>query len=285
MIKKLIFLIILLVAVNRLFAQRERLDQITDSITNEGKTLYRSEWASWYGTDVFVDKCKSIANQAGGYFSYETPDSLINLFFTKGDMPSVLARIYFGKELNSRNYRLDTMRHQLSTTERGYYDTRAAVSTRIRTDTIFKYFKNTNLNIVPLIEKDIRRAYVLTGTSASGVVIFGNDYLINFDKNNDITSVKKLHKNMMPAYPKADTSKIQVGGMHTHLPESGEFMTATDICTVMLNEKFTDWKTYYTISKNYISIWDCKKNELVILTMDAWKRISDDQKIRHPDKQ
>jgi len=272
-------------SVTRLFAQREQLDQITDSIANEGKTLYRSEWASWYGTDVFLGKCKNKSALAGGYFSYETQDSLVNIFFTKGKSPSVLARIYFGKELNSNSYRLDTLSHELTKIERHYYDTRSAVSNRITTDTTFKYFKNTNFNIVPLIQKDVRRAYVLTGTNATGVVIFGNDYLINFDKNNNITSVKKLHKNIMPAYPKADTSKIQVGSMHTHLPESGEFMTATDICTLMLNEKFTDWKTYYTISKNYISIWDCEKNDLVILTMEAWKRINADQKARHPDKQ
>jgi len=69
--------------------------------------------------------------------------------------------------------------------------------------------------------------------------------------------------------------------MHSHLPETGDFITATDICTLMLYEKFTTWKTHYVISKNYVSIWDCKKDDLVILTMQAWKRIIDDQKQRN----
>ena len=38
-------------------------------IVREGKELYRSEMASWYGTDIFLEKYKDKAN-IGGYFSY-----------------------------------------------------------------------------------------------------------------------------------------------------------------------------------------------------------------------
>jgi hypothetical protein len=39
------------------------------SIVDEGKLLYHSEMASWYGTDVFLDNYKSREN-IGGYISY-----------------------------------------------------------------------------------------------------------------------------------------------------------------------------------------------------------------------
>ncbi|MBK8496279.1 MAG: hypothetical protein IPL50_15680 [Chitinophagaceae bacterium] len=39
-------------------------------IVDEGKRLYRSEMASWYGTDVFLEVYKDQSN-IGGYFSYE----------------------------------------------------------------------------------------------------------------------------------------------------------------------------------------------------------------------
>jgi len=123
---------------------------------------------------------------------------------------------------------------------------------------------------------------VLTGTEAHGVVIFGNDYLINFNSKDEIESVKRLHKNIIPIYTKADSGKTTVATMHSHLPETGDFITATDICTLMLYEHLTPWGQHYVISKNDISIWDCKKNDLVILTMEAWKRIQEDQKTRHP---
>lgn len=285
MVKKTIVAFVFLISVVRVFAQHERLDQITDSITNEGKALYRSEWTSWYGTDIFTAKCPEKKDLSGGYFSYETSDRLTNIFYSKGDAPVVLASISFGKDFNPNNYKLDTIQRKLTETEHDYYALRMATVKRVHSDTIFKRFKNTSLNIIPIIQKDVKKAYVLTGPSVDGVVVFGNDYLINFDKANEITSVKTLHKNIIPIYTKADSGKTAATTMHSHLPETGDFITATDICTLMLYEKFTTWETHYVISKNYISIWDCKKNDLVILTMEAWKRISDDQKIRHPDKQ
>jgi hypothetical protein len=153
------------------------------------------------------------------------------------------------------------------------------------TDTVFKYFKNTELNPIPVIRNGVKRVYILTGTKVNGVVIFGNDYLVSFNKINDITDIKRLHKNLI-AIPyhqaSADSSKTEQGAAHSHLPETGDFITATDICTLMLYERFTTWKQYYVLSKNYVSIWDCKKNELSEMTMEAWKKISEDKAISHP---
>jgi hypothetical protein len=38
--------------------------------------------------------------------------------------------------------------------------------------------------------------------------------------------------------------------MHSHLPETGDFITPTDICTLMPYEKFANWKTHNVVSKN-----------------------------------
>jgi hypothetical protein len=283
--KRLLIPFLLLTSISYCFAQRERLDRITDSISNEGKALYRSEWASWYGTDIFVAKCPEIRKRSGGYFSYETADNLVNLFFSKDAEPVVIATVTFKKDFNSENYKLDTISRKQNKTEYEYYAIRTAALKRSQTDTTFKRFKNTSLNMIPLVQKGVKKVYALTGPNVNGVVIFGNDYLINFNKSNEITSVKTLHKNIIPIYTKADSGKTAVETMHSHLPETGDFITATDICTLMLYENFTGWKLHSVISKNDISIWDCKKNTLVILTMEAWKRIEDDQKTRHPDKQ
>lgn len=49
----------------------------------------------------------------------------------------------------------------------------------------------------------------------------------------------------------------------------------------MLYEKFAGWKQHYVASKNYISIWDCEKDDLFYLTMEAWEKIQKDQKDRN----
>ena len=72
--------------------------------------------------------------------------------------------------------------------------------------------------------------------------------------------------------------------MHSHLPSTGEYITATDICTLMLYEKYPGWKQYYVISPSYVSIWSCEKDELVILTKKAWDSINEDQQKRHPEQ-
>src|SRR5689334_9378884 len=46
-----------------------RADSIGARIVDEGKQLYRSEMASWYGTDVFLEQFKE-RDKIGGYFSY-----------------------------------------------------------------------------------------------------------------------------------------------------------------------------------------------------------------------
>ncbi|WP_295792535.1 hypothetical protein [Mucilaginibacter sp.] len=287
--KKLTLIILHLICAAKLFAQhdavREAIDRATDSIQTEGKALYRSEWASWYGTDVFLEKCPAKKALSGGYFSYETSDQLVNIFFSNGDSPKVIATISFGKDFNQDNYKLDTAERNLTNIERDYYNIRTVAFKRAISDTSFKHYKNTGLNVVPLIQKDVKKAYILTSPKANGIVIFGNDYLINFNNVNEITRIKSLHKNIIYTQAKADTGSAITTAYHTHLKESGDFMSATDICTLMLYEKLTTWKQHYVISKNDISIWDCDKNELVILTMEAWNKINADKKSRHPDKQ
>ncbi|MFN8251902.1 MAG: hypothetical protein U0V75_08455 [Ferruginibacter sp.] len=69
--------------------------------------------------------------------------------------------------------------------------------------------------------------------------------------------------------------------MHTHLGETGDFITATDICTLMLYARFANWQQHMVISENYVSIWDCKQNSLFAITRKAWDRIYADQEKRN----
>ncbi|MDN3582323.1 hypothetical protein [Mucilaginibacter flavus] len=288
--KGIVVLLLAMLFVFHAFAQQKDTQRITDSIVNEGKALYRSEFASWFGTDIFLAKCANKRELIGGYLSYDTPTGLNNVFYSKGDDPFVLGTTSFGKDFVPENYTLDTTKRTFTKAEKELFTMRAAVIKRMGTDTIFKYYKNTRLNPIPIITNGEKKVYILTGPGVNGVVVFGNDYLVNLDDKYQITTINRLHKNIITAYYKntqdnnsiQDSTKREVAGMHSHLPTTGDFITATDICTLMLYEKFTTWNQYYIMSKNYISIWDCKKNDLVVLTMEAWKRIADDQAKRHP---
>jgi hypothetical protein len=120
--------------------------------------------------------------------------------------------------------------------------------------------------------------YVLTGAEQNGVVIFGNDYLLTYNNNNLLISKRQLHKNIISMSYGNTSDTTVVGTMHTHLPETGDFITATDICTLMLYEKVAKWQQHLVISRNYVSIWDCNKNNLAILTKQAWDNINNEQR-------
>lgn len=268
--RNLIF--ILLFSVN-LFAQKN-FDKKIKPIVEEGKMLYKSEMASWYGTDLFLENFKE-REKIGGYFSYVEKDKANCIFFSKSENPKVIGTISFDSTYNVKTAILSLDERNFSKSENDLYQIRKIALNELQTDTLFKFYQNTNPNLIPIIKGKEKKVYILTGPKESGVVIFGNDYLITFDKKNKITSKKQLHKNIIPIYYGEDES-IE-SAMHNHLPETGDFMTATDICTIMLYEKFAKWKTYQVFSKKYLNIWSCDKDELFIMTMDAVKKINEDQ--------
>lgn len=264
------------------FAQNLR--KIEADIVDEAKAMYNSEWASWYGTDVFHEKCTTQKGKQGGYLSYDDGQGLTNVFYSKGDNPQIITTISFGYGYDSQKYNLDTTTRHLNKHETDLYNMRKVAIAAMGTDTIFKFYKNSNLNPVPLIYKNTKKVYVLTGTNQHGVVIFGNDYQIDFDKNDKIKKITKLHNSIISAQfttNETDSSKIQVAALHNHVKGKDEFISVTDLCTLMLYAKFTTWNNYYVMSEKYVSIWDCKKNRLAILTREAWDKIGSSKYLKH----
>lgn len=255
-------------------------NEITKPIVEEGKKLYRSEMASWYGTDVFLAKFKDRAN-VGGYFSYTEGDISRCIFFSKSSEPVVIGTISFDSTYNTETAQTDLKERAFNEQEKTLYILRQLAKDEIQKDTLFKTFKNTNLNMIPLISGNQKKVYVLTGTDQNGVVIFGNDYLLTFDENNKHLKSIQLHKSMIPIeYKNQPDGQVVIGAMHTHFPELGEFITATDICTLMLYSKFAKWQQHMVVSKTYISIWNCQTNSLIVITKEAMEKINADQEKR-----
>ena len=254
----------------------------TKSIVEEGKRLYKSEMASWYGTDVFLENFKD-RSKIGGYFSYADIDHTKCIFFSKDEKPKVIGTISFDSTYNVQTAKTDLLEREFSTFEFDLYLIRSVALKTINSDTLFKTYKNTNLNLIPLISHNEKKVYILTGPQNNGVIIFGNDYLLNFNDKNELLSKKQLHRNIISTNfgEKSEYANETLGGMHTHLPETGDFITATDICTLMLYEKFAKWKQYNIISANYFSIWNCETDELTTITKEAMDKIYKDNKKRN----
>lgn len=265
------YLLLTLLFVFAAKAQNKKIDKLTAPIVAEGKKLYRSEMASWYGSDIFLEKFVSKRSRIGGYFSYTEGDVSKCVFYSNETQPKTLGIISFDSTYNVDKAIVDGTERELTSYESDLRNLRELTKKEMVSDTLFVRYKDTDLNIIPLIEKDIKKVYLLTGPQKNGVMIFGNDYLLTFDKNNNLISKKRLHKSYLPV----EYGNDSVSGIHSHLPSTGDFITSTDICTLMLYEKFAKWDSYYVISKEYVSIWNCKTDNLFVMTRKAWEKMND----------
>lgn len=248
-------------------------------IVAEGKLLYKSEMASWHGTDLFLQSYK-VRENIGGYFSYSENEFAKCIFFSKADKPKIIGTISFDSTYNTKTATVDLTEREFTKLENDFYEIRALALKEINADTLFKTYNNTRLNLIPLINGQDKKVYIVTGPQIEGVVIFGNDYLLTFDSENKLLTKKQLHKNIIPVYfgGNADKDKEAIGAMHSHLPETGHFITATDICTLMLYEKFAKWKQHNVVSEKYLNVWNCETDQLTIIPMDVVDKVNKDQK-------
>lgn len=263
---RLFFTLLFLTSINLSFSQNR------DEVLAEAYQLYNSEKASWHGTDLFLDKFPERKNRIGGYISYSDNNGNNCLFFDKEEVPNTLVKFTFNDNFNIKSAKIDTTKRKLNKLEVNLKELRKKAIKEITTDTLFKQYKNINFNIVPLINGNKKKVIILSGPKSSGVVIFGNDYSITFDKKNNVIKKKALHKNIIPIEYNIDTKESV--SMHSHLKSSGSLISSTDLCTLMLYRDSVNWSQHYVISKKKVSIWDIKQNELLIMSRKAWEKLS-----------
>lgn len=242
-------------------------------IINEATKLYKTEMASWYGTDIFLEKFNDKQQTTGGYFSYIADSKAVCVFFSRGDNPKIIGTFTFDSTYNVNTAIVDGQEREPTKKEMDLLIIRQAALAAFSTDTLFKTYEDMNPNFIPLDDEKGKRVYILTGPQKQGIVVFGNDYLLTFDKENRLKEKRRLHKNIISIeYGKQD-NKIVLATMHTHLPETGDLITATDLCTLMLYGKYAQWGQHYVISDKNVSIWDCRTNQLTVMTKKAWNKM------------
>jgi hypothetical protein len=261
-----IYLFITLFGLNCL--GQSKIEKETSAIVEEGKILYKSEMASWYGSDIFMEKY-SEKEKIGGYLSYTENEISTCIFFSKGENPKVLGTINFDSTFKIETAKTNLVERELTENESTLHKIRTEALRIINSDTLYKTYKNSNLNLIPIITSKEKKVFVLTGPKSNGIMLLGNDYLLTFDKNNKLLKQKRLHNSLIP---------IEFGGkeeiegtIHSHVID--DLITSTDICTLLLYGKFAKIKTHYVMSKKYVSIWDCKKETLTVMTREAFDKI------------
>lgn len=266
--RKLTTLLFLFISFNA-FSQIDLVKVATD-LSEEGKYLYQLEMAAWSGSDIFNKSFKE-PQRIGGYFSFMDGNRPKCLFFSKGEKPRVIGVVSFGDIGVVETATIDFKERDFRNFEQELFSIRSKAFTQVQQDTLFKAYNNTNLNLIPIIRNGAKKVYALTAPKVTGVVLFGNDYLLTFDKNNNLSGKRKLHRNLIPI--KYDDKEEAIASVHSHAEGTDEFITPTDICTLMLYAKYAGWKQHIVMSQGYVSIWDCEKNSLDIMTRNDFEKM------------
>jgi hypothetical protein len=268
---KYLYTLLTIVSITAGYSQSKEEKQIVE----EGKKLYQSEMASWYGTDLFFSKFAERREHSGGYFSYIQDKKAICVFYSAQEDPKVIASFSFDSTYDVNTAVVSGEERKLTTHENALLAIRNLALNEFKTDTLlFKMYKDMSPNFIPIVDDNGKRVYILTGPQKPGIVVFGNDYLLTFDKKNKLKEKKHLHKNLIVVdYAKRDDKEV-IATMHTHLPETGALIIATDICTLMLYERFAQWGQHYVISEKSVSLWDCKNDRLVVLPREIFDRMN-----------
>ncbi|MDP5170032.1 MAG: hypothetical protein NWR72_07280 [Bacteroidia bacterium] len=245
--------------------------QSQDDIVKEGFLLYYTEMASWTGTDMLLESFPEKRDQVGGYFSYSQDHVHTCLFFDKGSPARVLVSFAFDDRFSHQSAKTDTVGRLFTSYEQDLYTIRQLALEELNRDTLFKSYNNSNLNLIPVIQENQKKVFVLTGPSVGGVIIFGNDYLLTFGSNNKLKTKKALHKNILTLPYNEETQGAT--GFHNHQPSTGDLITSTDICTLLLYEKAAGLKQYIVMSEKKVSIWSCEADNLLVLDRKAWDKI------------
>ncbi len=233
---KYIFLTLALAASSITFGQElklsdEELRIKLDSVVAEGNLLYKYERSAWVSTDL-ANADKNVKDNFGGYLTYQTKGGFKTIILDKDRKTCIAEYVYTDnfeapdltsaqkRNLNSTEKKLIGVRHKL-------------ITNAIDSEYGLGAPEGYSLNFVLIPANKEYKLYVLTGTTLSDIIPFGNDYLFYADKKGKITGWQKFHSILIPTQTTAFNGKKVTSTGHSHLPTT-PLITATDICTFML---------------------------------------------------
>ena len=208
----------------------EQIRAKADSILIEGNLLYKYEKSAWSATDLAMKK-KNFKKEYGGYLVYQKDDTIKTIILNKDN--HCIHEFSFTNNYDKPSSEVTTKRN-LTATENKLISIRNGIINDIANKKHEVVCPDSyNLNTVLIPSSSGYKLYILTGTSQSKIIPFGNDYLFFADEAGSVTSWKKFHSRLIPTSTKGPNGEEVKGSMHSHL-KTEPFISATDICTFML---------------------------------------------------
>ncbi|KMQ64324.1 hypothetical protein ACM46_08515 [Chryseobacterium angstadtii] len=219
--------------------------QKLDSIKTEGNLLYSHESASWNSGDLMAANQK-LREIAQSYLTYKSNDTIKTIFLNKDE--SLVVAEYSFKDNQKKPVKENFQPRKPNTTELNLNKIRSEVISQL-SDPKYEVGvpEGYSLNIIVLPFNENYKVYLIPGTSQSGVIPFGNDFLFIADKDGKIISNKKFHSRLIPAFTQGENGITVTMTTHSHL-NTNPFISATDICTFKLYAPLTKLEAFSVYS-------------------------------------
>jgi hypothetical protein len=233
-------------------AQSENFDPIFDSIIKEANILFRYEKAVWNSTDRLLAETK-LKNDYGGYVVYHSGDTVSVAYVNKKRSDRIAFYSYTSSnlevplEFSDKKVPLNPLEQELLTVKVKMLEQLSDPKYEV---TIADGYSP---NLILLKETIGYKLYIIMGTSKSGVIPFGNDYLFNGDTTGTIIRGKKFHSRMIPTESRGPNGEKVFSAIHSHL-KTTPHITATDICTFRLYGELCgmeEFKVYCPATNHY----------------------------------
>lgn len=250
------------ISAQNLSMTEEELKMKLDSILVEGKLLYAYERAAWVSTDLLATD-PDLRAQAQSYLTYNSGSALTTIIV--GDnMEKCLAEFSFVTSYDKPDI-ATIKKRDLTELEVKLLGVRDNVINQLGNEEYnlgIPEGYSLNLVLIPFEEKF--KTYILTGTSQSDIIPFGNDYLFITDSDGQIESWKKFHTGLIPSNTSHEGNKV-VKMTHSHVKDN-PLISATDICTFMLYAPLYDIDAFSVYSGGVYMEFNLEKQEITVKT-------------------
>lgn len=243
--RRITILIFLVTLFLNAFSQNENLQVKFDSIIAEADLMYKYEKAVWNSTDLLMAD-KKLKKNYGGYVVRHSVDSIFVTYLDNNQKESIAQFVYVSTNLN-KPYHIRMESSPLSVLEKELLDIKVKMINQL-SDSKYnvRIPQEFNPNFVLIKEDTIFKLYLIMGTSESGVIPFGNDYLFKANSKGEITFWEKFHSRMIPTMAEFNGQKVTESS-HSHL-RTTPYITATDICTFRLYAQYTELEKFSVYS-------------------------------------
>ena len=278
------------------FSQKPSAKTIQE-IKDEANALYALESANTTSLDLFYDN-EFKADAIKGFFSYKDKDSIRTIFYAQIDttdpkfkqQPDSVKKLYkeevdyyavarsfsYGRSLNKKNAVLSDVSRKMTDEEKLLMRARLAIFKEFDADTAkYKRYLNTSISMLPIDYKKYLKIYLITLPNRPGVVIFGNDYCFEYDKKTlTLTKKEKLHQvyyNVSAGYNGKKNDPLKYT-FHTHKAGDSPFITATDVCLLMLYKGGVEWEQHWVYSDKWVSTYTLYNGNLQITDKKTFQK-------------